>query len=128
MFVVVDISVIPPNVSRSYGTLKFYKFGAGCWVYQPANVNVASAQFNFNIGIGGNGTYCGEVEFINFQHWISAPKYANPVAFNYGFAPGVQGQVAFKPQVIINVPDVVINGQARNLLSGKGMPLIAGQS
>ncbi len=128
MIILVDITApLPGSLGYSYGGLNFRKFGAGCWVYQPGNVNVSSQQFNVNIALGGQGAYCGPVNWINFMHQLFKPEFPdqNPVAFNYWFAPGVQGIVTPKLQVNLNIPDVQINGVSYNAITGKNMPLLA---
>ena len=127
IYVTVQIGLpIPPWVNKSYGDFGFWKFGLGSWLYAPPNVIVNVPQFQVNFNLGESGTFAGEIEWINTQTFISYPKYPNPVAFRTWFQQGVLRTVKANLTAVINVPDILMAGVPRNLVTGKGMPLIPG--
>ena len=98
---------IPPNVNQSYMPFGWAKYGVCAWVY--------------------NG-YRGESEWINFNHFVTEPKYKNVTAFDYWFASGVSAIVTPLLEVDSAVPDITINGITYNMATGKNMPLLLAPS
>src|ERR1700754_1183117 len=103
MQMLIDIqSPFPPGVDQSYIPFGFYKFGLCCWVYE--------------------GGYDGAIEWINTQHFVTEPKYQNPVSFRYCFLGGTIGTVTPKLVVNTSVPDITINTKVVNMATGKEIP------
>jgi hypothetical protein len=94
---------IPPGVNQSYLPFGWAKYGVCAWVYDG---------------------YRGETEWINFQHFVTEPKYQNVTAFDYWFQHGVTAIIKAKLEVNSKVPDISINGVNYNMATGKNMPLL----
>jgi hypothetical protein len=112
LWVTINIQTpLPAVINQSYMPFGFYKLGLGCWQYQ-------------NAALGDAGNYDGEIEWINTLRFVTQPKYANPSGFRYWFQPGIVALVT--PNLILptNVPDIIVNGTAYNMVSGENMPLL----
>lgn len=117
----------PPRsifANSSYGSFGYYKLGLGCWVYNPALLEVSFPQFGLDVNIGQLGLYEGAVEWINTLTFLTEPKYANPLFFKFWFQPGVVYTAQVLPSQKITVPDMFFGPSPLNLVTGKGMPLV----
>lgn len=111
MYAVVQITDPPaPNVGKSYGALEFAKYGVCCWEYEVLTA-----------GGGGIGAK-GPVHWINFPDSVFRPEYPNPIAFHYFMAANVHAHVQVIPELFPYARDIIVQGIATSLLSGKGIP------
>lgn len=102
----VTILYAPAAVGLSYGSLKFARYGVLAFEYE--------------------GGFLGPIHFINFPKSVIIPEYKGCKAVQAWFPADVLAAVQMVPEIDTTVADQYIAGQAVNLLTGKGLPLVLG--
>lgn len=101
--VVVPIQApLPTGFPQSYGNLQYGKYGVACFQYAQGN---------------------GPVRWVNFMTSMFEPEYDDPINFLIWKPQGV----VMKPFAIPYIPSALtnmkVNGNAVNILTGKGFPV-----